>query len=109
MKRLDKFVEVLFLRGADSLVLKTGSAAYLELPKGTTQAVMQRTLSATQIISAILELMPPYQAEGFSGQHIEEFEYVAPAGRVQVRFTPDGDDTRAELRRISNGTTAQSI
>jgi twitching motility protein PilT len=109
MKRLDKFVEVLFLRGAESLVLKTGSAAYLKGPKGSTQALMQRTLSTTHIISAVAELMPPYQSEGFSGQHIEEFEYLAPSGRVHVRFTPDGEDARAEIRPASNGAAAGSI
>ncbi|TMA16418.1 MAG: hypothetical protein E6J86_03430, partial [Deltaproteobacteria bacterium] len=62
MKRLDKFIELLFLRGSAGLVLKTGSAAYLEGAQGATQAVMQRTLSSAHIVSAVAELMPPYQA-----------------------------------------------
>ncbi|MGZ6123495.1 MAG: type IV pilus twitching motility protein PilT [Myxococcales bacterium] len=98
MKRLDKFLEVLFLRGAAALVLRTGAAAYLEGPPGQTRALMQRTLSNAQIVSAIAELMPPYMAEAFSGADGEEFEYLAPAGRVQVRFTALGGKVMAELR-----------
>jgi twitching motility protein PilT len=102
MKRLDKFLEVLFLRRARCLVLQTGSAAFLEGSNGTSDAVMQRTLSSAHIISAIGELMPRYLAEGFSGGDREQFEYDAPAGRVQVRFAPQGDRVRAELRPVSD-------
>jgi len=109
MKRLDKFIELLFLRGSSCLVMKTGSAAYLETAQGTTQAVMQRTLSSAHIVSAVGELMPPYQAQGFSGAHIEEFEYIAPTGRVHVRFTPDGEEVRAELRPLTNRSTPAPI
>ncbi|OLC77651.1 MAG: hypothetical protein AUH83_04055 [Deltaproteobacteria bacterium 13_1_40CM_4_68_19] len=109
MKRLDKFIELLFLRRSAGLVLKTGSAAYLEGPRGTTQAVMQRTLSSAHIVSAVAELMPPYQAQGFSGAHVEEFEYTAPGGRVHVRFMPDGSEVLAELRPATNHATPASI
>jgi len=109
MKRLDKFIELLFLRGSARLVLKTGSAAYLEGAQGATQAVMQRTLSSAHIVSAVAELMPPYQAQGFTGAHIEEFEYTAPGGRVHVRFTPDGDEVRAELRPVTDRSEPASI
>src|SRR2546422_1245871 len=109
MKRLDKFIELLFLRRSAGLVLKTGSAAYLEGPRGTTQAVMQRTLSSAHIVSAVAELMPPYQAQGFSGAHVEEFEYTAPGGRVHVRFMPDGSEVLAELRPARNHATPASI
>ena len=105
MKRLDKFVEVLFLRGAKGLVLQTGASAYLEKRDGSVQTVMQRVLSTAQIVSAIGELMPSYLAEGFSGTDREEFEYEAPAGLVQVLFVPRGDVARAELRPLSNGRT----
>src|SRR5256885_4362329 len=109
MKRLDKFIELLFLRRSAGLVLKTGSAAYLEGPRGTTQAVMQRTLSSAHIVSAVAELMPPYQAQGFSGAHVEEFEYTAPGGRGHVRFMPDGSEVLAELRPATNHATPASI
>src|SRR5438309_4147177 len=109
MKRLDKFIELLFLRRSAGLVLKTGSAAYLEGPRGTTQAVMQRTLTSAHIVSAVAELMAPYQAQGFSGAHVEEFEYAAPGGMVHVRFMPDGNEVLAELRPATNHATPQSI
>ncbi len=103
MKRLDKFLEVLFLRGATGLVLQTGSAAYLRTAQGATQTVMQRTLSTAHIIAAVAELMPPYRAQSFSGTEAEEFEYMAPSGRVEVQFVPEGDSVRAEIRPASNG------
>ena len=103
MKRLDKFLEVLFLRGATGLVLQTGSAAYLRTAQGATQTVMQRTLSTAHIIAAVAELMPPYRAQSFSGTEAEEFEYMAPSGRVEVQFVPEGDSVRAEIHPASNG------
>src|SRR5437899_7359618 len=97
MQRLDKFLEVLFLRGATGLVLQTGSAAYLQTAQGTTQTVMQRTLSTAHIIAAGAELMPPYRAQAFSGTEAEEFELVGPSGRVQGRFVAVGDSVRADM------------
>jgi twitching motility protein PilT len=108
MKRLDKFLEVLFLRGASGLVLQTGSAAYLQTAQGTTQTVMQRTLSSAHIVAAIAELLPPYRAHAFSGADVEEFEYVSPSGRVQVRFVPEGDRVRAEIRPLQEGASAEA-
>jgi twitching motility protein PilT len=105
MKRLDKFVELLFLRGAERLVLQSGAAASLVAPGGGAKPVMQRPLSSAHIISAVAELMPPYMAKAFSGAETEEFEYDAPAGRVQIRFAPEGDGVRAEFRP-ADGLTA---
>ena len=106
MKRLDKFVEVLFLRKADKLVLTSGSAAYVVGPGSARQPVTQRALSTAQIISAIAELMPEYLSVGFSGTQSEEFEYEAPAGKVHVQFAPAGEGVLAELRRAANAVPA---
>ena len=104
MKKLDKFIEVLFLRGAGALVLRAGSPAYLAGPGAANRAVMQRPLSSPHIISAIAELMPAYLAENFSGADPEEFEYEAPAGRVRVNFHADTGQARAELRPVVQAT-----
>ncbi len=106
MKRLDKFVEVLFLRKADKLVLTSGSAAYVVGPGSARQPVMQRALSSAHIISAIAELMPEYLSATFSGAESEEFEYQAPAGKVHVQFAPAGDGVLAELRRAADAAPA---
>jgi len=106
MKKLDKFIEVLFLRGGSTLVLRAGSAAYLERPGAAAQAVMQRPLSKEHIVSAVAELMPAYQAETFSGSESEEFEYDAPSGRVHVRFSSDAKGVRAELRPVPRAAEA---
>jgi len=106
MKKLDKFIEVLFLRGGSTLVLRAGSAAYLERPGAASQAVMQRPLSKEHIVSAVAELMPAYQAETFSGGESEEFEYDAPSGRVHVRFSSDAKGVRAELRPVPRAAEA---
>jgi twitching motility protein PilT len=106
MKRLDKFVEVLFLRKADKLVLTSGSAAYVVGPGSARQPVMQRALSSAHIISAVAELMPEYLSAAFSGAESEEFEYEAPAGRVHVQFAPVGDGVLAEVRRAADGVPA---
>ncbi|HWT86820.1 MAG TPA: type IV pilus twitching motility protein PilT [Myxococcales bacterium] len=106
MKRLDKFVEVLFLRKGDKLVLTSGSAAYVVGPGSARQPVMQRALSTAHIVSAIAELMPEYLSATFSGTESEEFEYEAPAGKVHVQFAPAGDGVLAELRRAADAVPA---
>jgi len=106
MKRLDKFVEVLFLRKGDKLVLTSGSAAYVVGPGSARQPVMQRALSTAHIVSAIAELMPDYLSATFSGTESEEFEYEAPAGKVHVQFAPAGDGVLAELRRAADAVPA---
>jgi len=106
MKRLDKFVEVLFLRKGDKLVLTSGSAAYVVGPGSARQPVMQRALSTAHIVSAIAELMPDYLSETFSSTESEEFEYEAPAGKVHVQFAPAGDGVLAELRRAADAVPA---
>jgi twitching motility protein PilT len=106
MKRLDKFVEVLFLRKGDKLVLTSGSAAYVVGPGSARQPVMQRALSSAHIVSAIAELMPDYLSATFSGTESEEFEYEAPAGKVRVQFAPAGDGVLAELRRAAEAVPA---
>jgi twitching motility protein PilT len=106
MKRLDKFVEVLFLRKGDKLVLTSGSAAYVVGPGSARQPVMQRALASAHIISAIAELMPDYLSATFSGAESEEFEYEAPAGKVHVQFAPVGDGVLAELRRAAEAVPA---
>jgi len=106
MKRLDKFVEVLFLRKGDKLVLTSGSAAYVVGPGSSRQPVMQRALSSAHIVSAIAELMPDYLSATFSGTESEEFEYEAPAGKVHVQFAPAGDGVLAELRRSTEAVPA---
>jgi len=108
MKRLDKFVEVLFLRKGDKLVLTSGSAAYVVGPGSARQPVMQRALSTAHIVSAIAELMPEYLSATFSGTESEEFEYEAPAGKVHVQFAPAGDGVLAELRRAADAIPAWS-
>jgi len=103
MKKLDKFIEVLFLRGAEVLVLRSGAAAYLDRPGAAAQAVMQRPLANQHIVSAVAEIMPPHLGQMFSGIEAEEFEYDSPSGRVQVLFTTDGTNVRAEVRPVAGG------
>jgi twitching motility protein PilT len=96
--RLDRFIEVLFLRDADALILESGSPAWLEGGEGGGAPIMQRKLTTEHIVSAIAELLPPYAAQGFSGTDPEQFEYAAPAGHVEIVFMPSAAGVRAELR-----------
>jgi twitching motility protein PilT len=98
MARLDAFIELLHQRGADALVMQTGSAAMLEGPGPSSQAIIKRTLTSQQIVSAVAELLPLYAAEGFDGSQDEEAVYVSPAGRVLVRFMRNATGVRAEVR-----------
>ncbi len=98
MPRLDAFIDVLFQKGADSLVLETGSVAILEGPGPALVPLIKRTLTSAHIVSAVAELMPAYAATSFTGKQDEEIAYQAPAGRVVVRFSANVDGVRAEVQ-----------
>src|ERR1700737_3377078 len=98
MARLCAFIELLLQKGADALVMQTGSAAMLEGPGPSSQAIIKRMLTSQQIVSAVAELLPAYAAEGFDGSQDEEAVYVSPAGRVLVRFMRNATGVRAEVR-----------
>ena len=98
MPRLDAFIDVLFQKGADSLVLETGSVAILEGPGPALVPLIKRTLTSAHIVSAVAELMPAYAATSFTGKQDEEIAYQAPAGRVVVRFSANDDGVRAEVQ-----------
>jgi twitching motility protein PilT len=101
MPRLDAFIDVLFQRGADSLVLETGSVAILEGPGPALVPLIKRTLTSAHIVAAVAELMPAHAATGFTGKQDEEIAYAAPAGRVVVRFSANGEGVRAELQPLA--------
>ena len=72
MPRLDAFIDVLFQKGADALVLETGSVAILEGPGPALLPLIKRTLTTAHIVSAVAELMPAYAATSFTGKQDEE-------------------------------------
>jgi twitching motility protein PilT len=88
MPRLDPFIELMFREAATALLLETGQPAAIVKPGGELRAAMQRPLTTPQIIGACAELVPAYQRETFSGESVEEFDYVLPSGRVHARFEP---------------------
>jgi twitching motility protein PilT len=101
MPRLDAFIDVLFQRGADALVLETGSVAILEGPGEALVPLIKRTLTSAHIVSAVAELMPAWAVTRFTGKQDEEIAYDAPAGRVVVRFSANGEGVRAELQPVA--------
>jgi len=107
MPRLDAFIDVLFQRGADTLVLETGSVAILEGPGPALVPLIKRTLSSAHIVSAIAELMPAYAATSFTGKEDEEIAYQAPAGRVVVRFRANQEGVRAEVQPAEQAERAE--
>ena len=107
MPRLDAFIDVLFQKGADTLVLETGSVAILEGPGPALVPLIKRTLTSAHIVSAVAELMPAYAATSFTGKQDEEIAYEAPAGRVVVRFSANGDGVRAEVQPAGQAERAE--
>src|SRR2546421_12589072 len=101
MPRLDAFIDVLFQKGADSLVLETGSVARLEGPGTALVPLIKRTLTSAHIVAAVAELMRPNGGKPFTGENDEEAAYQAPAGRGLVRFTTNGTGVRAGLERTA--------
>jgi twitching motility protein PilT len=97
MPRLDPFIDLMFKEGATSLTLESGQPAAITKPDGTLRSAMQRTLTTQQIVGACAELLPPYQREMFTGETLEEFEYLAPSGRVKVRFEAVDEGVRAHF------------
>jgi twitching motility protein PilT len=109
MARLDAFIDVLFERRADLLVLETGSVALLEGPGAASVPLIKRTLTNAHIVSAIAELMPGHVRQTFTGKEDEEISYEAPAGRVVVRFMANGEGVRAELQPAAQANRAEEL
>jgi len=107
MPRLDAFIDVLFQKGADTLVLETGSVAILEGPGPALVPLIKRTLTSAHIVSAVAELMPAYAATSFTGKQDEEIAYQAPAGRVVVRFSANEEGVRAEVQPAEQAERAE--
>src|SRR5438445_121775 len=80
-------------------ILKAPGPALLHLSK--------RTLTPAHIVSAVAELMPAYAATSFTGKQDEEIAYEAPAGRVVVRFSANGEGVRAELQPLAHAERAE--
>jgi twitching motility protein PilT len=94
--RLDTVIERLLSEPAGELSLETGQGALLNSPRGQ-RALIKQPLTTPQIVGAISEIVPDDQRGGFPRPGQTIFNYLSPAGAVEVRFELSGALARVQL------------
>ncbi len=85
MARLDTVIERLLAEPSGELTLETGQGALLHGPRGQ-RALIKQPLTTPQIVGALSEIVPDDQRAGFPHPGQTIFNYLSPAGAVEVRF-----------------------
>ena len=96
MARLDTVIERLLSEPAARLSLETGQGALLDSPRGQ-RALIKQPLTTPQIVGAISEIVPDDQRGGFPRPGQTVFNYLSPAGAVEVRFELAGALARVQV------------
>ncbi len=102
MARLDPLIERLFAEPGSELSLETGQGAALSTSRGP-QLLIKQPLTTPQIVGALAEILPEDLRPGFPRPGPTVFDYLAPAGPVEVRFALDGAMARAQVVRRTAG------
>ena len=100
MARIDRFLDAMFQRGADSLRLVSGERAFLlfgETARPVTASALQTKLLATLLEEIVPEALAPEAAQ--AGEH--RFHYDAPSGRVTLAVCRAGEAIRIDAQRAS--------
>ncbi|MBK9516718.1 MAG: type IV pilus twitching motility protein PilT [Anaeromyxobacter sp.] len=101
MSRLDPLIDRLYAEPGSELSLVTGQGASLSTPRGD-QLLIKQPLTTPQIVGALTEILPEDLRPGFPQPGPTTFNYLAPAGAVEVRFALEGALARAQvLRRVA--------
>jgi len=94
--RLDTVIERLLAEPTGLLSLETGQGAMLDSPRGQ-RALIKQPLTTPQIVGAISEIVPEDQRGGFPRPGQTIFNYLSPAGAVEVRFELSGALARVQV------------
>jgi twitching motility protein PilT len=105
MPRIDAFIDRLFQESARELRLETGAGAFVAASRGPV-ALLKQPLTTPQIVGAVAEIVPADQRAGFPRPGITTFEYLAPAGAVDVKLESTGAGVRVVVTPRSRGVDA---
>lgn len=94
MARIDSVIERLFRDSAIEMLFETGAGIRVRTGHGFTPVVKQ-ALTTQQIIGAFAEIVPVDRKSDFPPEGSTEFDYIAPAGAVTIRFERSADVVRA--------------
>src|SRR5258708_2459101 len=94
MARIDSVIERLFRDSAIEMLFETGAGIRVRTGQGFTPVVKQ-ALTTQQIIGAFAEIVHVEQKADFPPEGATEFDYIAPAGPVTIRFERSNDVSRA--------------
>jgi twitching motility protein PilT len=96
MARLDAIIEALLTDPTGDLTFETGQGASLATTRGR-QTPIKQPLTTEQIVGAFAEIAPDDLRASFPRSGPTVFNYLAPAGPVEVRFELDGAMARARV------------
>jgi twitching motility protein PilT len=96
MARLDAIIEALLTDPTGDLTFETGQGASLATTRGR-QTPIKQPLTTEQIVGAFAEIAPDDLRASFPQPGPTVFNYLAPAGAVEVRFELSGAMVRASV------------
>ena len=97
MARIDRFLQAMFDRRAQGLVLAPGKPAALLTDAGP-QAATRDPLTPAQYLPLVREVAGPADASRLDGLTPSEFRYASPAGPVTIEVIPEPDGPRVLVR-----------
>ncbi len=100
MARIDRFIQAVFDRRADGLLLAPGKPASLLTGNGPVPATRD-PLTPAQYIPLVREVAPPAQQGALDGPTPVTFQYPSPAGLVSVEVLPEPDGPRVLVRPVA--------
>ena len=102
MARIDRFIQAIFDRRADALLLAPGKPASLLTGNGPVPATRD-PLTPAQYLPLLREVAPPADQAGLEGRTPLTFQYASPAGPVSVEVIPEADGPRVLVRPVAAG------
>jgi twitching motility protein PilT len=105
MARLDAIFQLLLADPCGELSFETGQGATLISPRGR-QAPIKQPLTTAQIVGAFAEIAPDDLRADFPRPGPTVFNFLAPAGPVEVHFELAGAVARATVVPLARGPSA---
>ncbi len=96
MARLDAILDALLTDPTGNLSFETGQGAFLATARGR-QTPIKQPLTTEQIVGAFAEIAPDDLRASFPQPGPTVFNYLAPAGAVEIRFELSGAMARARV------------
>src|SRR4051812_38111295 len=89
----------MFQQAGRELVFQSGTIPWIRTHSGNT-SVLRQAVQAPQIISAVAEIIPADELNGFPKEGTHRYDYVSPSGAVMIQVDRHGEKLRASIQPV---------